>query len=545
MEPHLGLRAQGWLWSGLFLVWVACVLACQRRSRTAAPPSAPEAGPAPRPPDPFQVALWLLLPACGTALLMGASNLLCMDVAAVPFLWVLPLALYLLTFIIAFDHPRWYLRPVALPLHLATGLLLVLVLERDDLPDLLPDGHPLRSAWLVPFSEWAKQLWVRVGSLLAALFAGCLLLHGELLRSAPHPRHLTRFYLALAAGGAAGGMAVALGAPLLLDGVWELHWALALTGFLVLAAWWRQGLPQRRWLLGSLAAAACAGLGWGLWHAARTETRDSQWLHQERTFYGVLRVEAGGPEGDGWRKLLHGTTNHGMQWEDPAWRHRPVTYYGPDSGVGRAVAGLREQRSGGPLTVAVLGLGTGTLATYGQAGDAFRFYEIDPGVIAVAQRHFTYLADSAAVCHLIPGDARLELERERREGRQHDLDLVCVDTFSSDAIPVHLLTREAIDLYWQRLRPDGLLALHTTNRHVELGGVVRELAAAHGLAVVEVHQAKDPSQGHYTCTWFVLARDPALLTGPRFEDCSPTWPERRDPLWTDDRVDLWGVTSFE
>jgi spermidine synthase len=490
----------------------------------------------------------LALPACSTALLLAITNRLCHDIAVIPFLWVLPLGLYLVSYILCFDSPRWYVRALWLPL-LVLALLAAagnLIGERVN----LPSGWfwwPLRQAL-----EWAANLTLfkAIALYLGVLFCCCMVCHGELHRLRPPAGRLTTFYLWAAAGGTLGGLLVAVVAPAVFRGYYELHLTLWLTGVLAAVAvlGWPGGEPSRwrNWLAWPAAAAALAFLAAGLGADILQSTRAARTV--QRNFYGVLKVKEYSVDDPQWHKvtLLHGTTTHGLQYMSEEKRWLPTSYYIGSSGVGMVMQyhPRREQRR-----VGVVGLGTGSMAAWGRPGDYFKFYEINPAVVALARREFTYLSHCPAQVDIALGDARLSLEREPPQA----FDVLVLDAFNSDAIPAHLLTREAFGVYLRHLRAGGVLAVHISNKYLNLEPVVRAAARHYQLhaALVrnseETTAAEDPTRDDfYHSDWFLLAREPDLLATGAIADAAAEAPPDAPLLeWTDDRSDLFRVLVLD
>lgn len=482
LEPWWPLRWQALGWSAgyaafaalcAYCAWQALRLAGARAADGPAPARA-HADDAPAPPASTQ-ALWLALPAMGSWLLLAVTTEITHNVASIPFLWIVPLSVYLATFILCFESDRWYRRGLWLPLGAAA-----LVLAALELAGELETG-------------WRGAVVLHVG----ALFVLCMVLHGETARRRPAHRHLTRFYLLLSAGGALGGAAVGLGAPMLLPSTYELGLGLALTAALGLAL-----VPRRR---AAVATAAALALGCSLALALQVRREFDDVRVVERNFYGTLRTyDTGGGSDDARRVLLHGGVQHGLQYLDAARRREPTAYYGRTAGIGRVLATLPPQR---PARIGVVGLGAGTLAVYGRAGDTVRVYEIDPDVFALARREFSFIADSSAHVEDVPGDARLSMERE---APQH-YDVLAIDAFSGGSVPVHLVTREALRVYLRHLAPQGVLAFHLTNRHLDLPPVVVDVARAEGLPALLVHDDAEDSDLRRT-DWVLVARDASALS---------------------------------
>lgn len=548
VEPALPTSLQGLLWSLAFVLFaVACGwLAWQLlQALGKAPGAVASAAPPPEPNGDAPAArpswrdrgLWLALPALASLMLLAVTNHLCQDVAVVPFLWLAPLGLYLLSFIICFDREAWYVRR-----WFALAAFLGIVLASDI--TLSPYFDSFCRDWNWPFPDLRHNMVLVAGVHLALFFLLSMVCHGEVVRRKPASRYLTSFYLSVASGGALGGLLVAVVCPQLFSSFLELPLGLLAGSVLTIWVFLRDGYP--RWLSGATlllkAAAAMAGatlLGLVVW--AQWEVWDREpCLVLARNFYGVLSVRErheGDPDIHGWA-LYHGSTLHGYQYADQSARAAPTTYYVERSGIGRTLRNLHPEQ---PRRVGVVGLGAGTLAAYGQAGDQFRFYELNPLVIRVAQEYFTFLSDSAAEVRLIEGDARLSLEREVDEDLE-PLDLLVLDAFSGDAIPVHLLTREAFEVYLRRLKPGGVLAIHTSNRYLDLMQVVVGLARVCELDCGVVTLGEYPNLSIAPSEWMLLSRDRTFLAGPALRD-EAVRPNLGDdlPIWTDQYNNLWQI----
>ncbi len=510
VAPLWGARAQTHLWSVAYGVYALVLAAALWPTRHADAAPAATGGPAPAPGDRGR---WLAFSAAGSALLVTVSQAISEDLSVTPLFWVVPLGLYLLTFILVFADPRWTPRRVFGPLFLL-ALVGLAVLQNV--------GY--RAPW-----------WAQLSGYCGALFLGCLLLHGELVRARPGPAHLTGFYLWMSAGGALGGGLAGVVGPWLLPLPVELPLTL-LFAFGVFAHTWYRGLPRTapregpRLLTVGFAVALAIWLALPVWHRLRggAELR--------RTFFGALHIRDFVPKkrSAAIRHLLDGRISHGFQWLDPERRREPTAYFVPDSGIGRALG-----RPGGPRRVGVIGLGVGTLAAYGRPGDVMRFYEINPAVVDVARERFTFLSDSPATIDVALGDGRLSLEREADQG----FAVLAVDAFSGDAIPTHLITAEAVQLYLRHLRPDGVLAVNVSNRHADLPRVVRHHAAAQGLAWAFVSARSTSPVGAYRSDWMLLSRDPAVLLDPAIADGTRTPPRMDRPpvAWSDDHAPVWAI----
>ncbi len=605
-EPHFTRKVQAGSWGWGLVVYaigsVFCAVqywkAAQTGARTGArtfssaatldsPPGQQSPtlndDPAPTPPDLapapvtfLQRLLWLLLPACASVLLLAVTNKLCLDVAVFPFLWVAPLSLYLLSFVICFDSPRWYVRfPYAILLAAALAGI----------------------CWAL-FSGADWRLWKQIAIYCGGLFICCLVCHGELYRLRPDPRRLTEFYLLIAAGGALGGLFVAVGAPVLFTKYYELHWGLLLCGLLfavVLTTLRTRLLPFKRttafggrrssgaasqeqepavelsgpqapptpaapevgrtpvrrllgWLTSEPARTifhrvACtlvwlgvAGLAVTLW--LQTRKRNDESVSASRNFYGVLTVleKYRDQPKDHYYLLMHGRITHGLQFVDPEQATWPTTYYCPGSGVGLALNALPA----GQRRIGLVGLGTGTLTAYGRPGDCIRIYDINPAVKQLATSRFTYLSNCQAKIEIALGDARLSMERESPQ----NFDLLALDAFSSDAIPVHLLTKEAFELYDRHLKTNGVIAVHISNHFLDLEPVVMNLARhfKYHAALIDYDEI-DSKWWQYASTWILLTRNQALLDSPPIANAAGVIRTNAPqvPLWTDDFTSLYQI----
>ena len=511
VEPFLGNRGQVVWWSALFAVFALLCAALSwtvsskdRRAEIKDEDNAP--------PGRGDYLLWLALSATGSVMLLAVTNHVTQNVAAIPLLWLVPLTLYLLTFILAFE-----------------GGMLGFNLYRVEIfwPAVLAWLGGM--SWLLVDTTYQFDLWVQLGMYLSGLFVACLFCHGELYRARPDSRHLTAFYLTVAAGGAIGGLLVAVVAPLAFNAYYEL--GLALVALALLAA--VRLAPVNRVARWASLAMLLAAAGSAAYDGTRFQ---KDVLVSARNFYGVIRVKEYGTPGSDFhtRRLLHGVIMHGEQNMTAEGRRKPTTYYQPSSGVGVAMA-ARQAR--GPVRVGVIGLGAGTLAAYGRKGDRFRFYDINPEVLQVAASRFTFLGDSQAVIEVVLGDARLSLEREPPQG----FDLLAVDAFSSDAIPVHLITREALGVYLRHMKPDGIVAFHVSNRFLKLVPVVARLAKENGAhAVLVSDEGKEGEDDHTTTDWVLVSRDPKALQAPQIAAASPEAPEEQPGwrTWSDDYSNL-------
>lgn len=533
-EPFAALGSQAWGWTWLFGLYglLMGVLAVSRILRPQAlnetRVATGEGESAGERPGWGQALTWLGLSACGSVLLLAVTNQVCQEVAVVPFLWVLPLTIYLVTFILAFESERWYrprlFGPALVLFSLAGAVMILAGIYVDLLPHLI--------------------------FYMLLLFVCCMVCHGELARLRPHPRYLTGFYLLVSVGGALGGVFVGFVAPVLFSGFWELHLGLFGCGLIywLLLAKKKSGFLYTGWVR----LRRVALTGWlillGLLLLSVGLLFSSQASYQERNFYGILRVvprylEVARLARD---DLFHGQTSHGNQLRDPASQGMPTAYFTPSSGLGHAALYHPRRQAGLPMRIGIIGLGVGTIAAYGQVGDLIRFYELNPAVARLAWGqggYFRYLANCPAAVEVLLGDARLVMQRELDQGQPQQYDLFVVDAFSSDAIPIHLLTVEAMGLYLAHLKPDGILALHLTNRNLSLVGLAARIAGQWNMPSAHL---QDPNRSATSeiSDWLLVTRNAAFLDLPTVAPLVFTPLEARGlpaNLWTDDFNNLLGV----
>jgi hypothetical protein len=520
VEPRMALHTQAVAWSWGFAVFAAvCMLAAWR----SLPASNTQDGvePVPRPevpgtlaPTPSDMLLWIGTAACASILLLAVTSHLTQNVAPIPLLWVAPLSLYLLSFILCFESHRLYQRWLFLPLlPIALGMF----------------------TWGISLYERNFPIKRLIPALCGALFVCCMVCHGELSHRRPHPRYLTQFYLMVALGGALGGFFVAFVSPRLFRDYLELPVAMAGCAALVTWVLWNRasGEPRALWVRSTLALATLAFAGY-LGYTA--EKRDRRFVRSVRNFYGVMHVRDDEADDNGVpaeRVLVHGTIDHGTQLKEDTKGRIATSYFGFTTGISRAIRGLRKER--GALHLGILGLGAGVTATLAKAGDTLHYYEINSLVPEVAWHQFGFLKGCPAQVRIFMGDARLVLEQLPSE----NLDFLAMDAFSSDAVPMHLLTREAFQLYSKHLKADGVLAVHISNRYLDLKPVVAQGMTElgwHG-RVVEDNGADQP---YYTgTTWVVLSSDEKFFDSKFFEGDSnsviqPLSAKPRFQGWTDD-----------
>ena len=510
-EPWVTTALQAGAWSfGYGLFAVLCAASALYSLRNAAAPAAAADSPAQDTapaPTRFDLVLWLSLSAMGSWMLLAITNHITQNIASIPFLWLVPLTLYLLTFILCFESDGWYQRSWLLG---PTAVLLG------------------TCAWGLQTSDVTLDIKTAVPLYLTGLFLFCMFFHGELAKMRPAPRHLTQFYLMISLGGALGGMFVGLVAPRIFPTYYELGLGFVVTAILAAVTLRRQ--PFFVWII-PIALAGVCGYFWNKQvDAQREDTRV-----MVRNFYGTLRTKDVAVENgeEGTRRLIHGVILHGEQYLKPSRHHEPTTYYGPDSGVVLAIKNTHQENQ----RVGVIGLGTGTLAVWGKPDDNYHFYDINPQVIEIAKTEFTYLRDSKAKIDISLGDARLSLEREA----PHDFDVLVVDAFSSDSIPVHLITKEAMAVYLKHVKPNGAIVFHVTNRFLKLAPVVKQLADDLGLFTALIVDEADGTVFSKT-DWVIVTRNKALVENEAVAQKSSeidVIPGLR--LWTDDFNNLFQI----
>ncbi len=460
--------------------------------------------------------LWLTLSTCASVLLLAVTNKICLDVVVMPFLWVLPLGLYLLSFVLCFNDSGWYWRRFY--------------------------GFALIPAFLIGYNEMfepgSPSIVAKIAIFSWLLFNCCMVCHGELYRLRPPAGRLTGFYLMIAAGGALGGILVAVVAPRIFSDYWELHWGLALFAVALILVHRRErsqftveGRPFPVWRAAAFGAVVMAAL-LVLHYRQASRLR----LATSRNFYGVLRVQMGNQSGMGTavRSLSCGTTLHGFQPLDPELSSTPTVYYHEHSGIGLVMRNLVTNSN---RRIGIVGLGIGTLAAYGRPGDEFRFYEINPDVARFANEYFGYLSNSAAHVEIVMGDARLSMERENPQ----NYDVLVLDAFSSDAIPAHLLTREAFALYLRHLKPGGVIAAHISARHVDLVPVLQGIGADLQLQTADLYwRPRSRPWWALPTHWYLLSANRQLLNSPEVIAAEGDTQNsgKKGVLWTDDYASL-------
>ena len=532
-EPQLSLSSQTWFWSVGFILYFVFCLTCllslrsSERSvshRTSSKNTKSNIKISDR-------AIWVSLAAVGSVLLLATTNKITMDVASVPFLWILPLSIYLISFIICFDKPRWYIRRVWIPLLFVSMVF---------------------GLWSLIMNSNSTLLF-QVLSYSSVLFCGCMVCHGELHRIKPDANQLTSFYLMISLGGALGGLFVAAVAPVIFTDYWELQivWVtlLLLTGLCIFSTltFTRRYIDigaQVGWTL------SCVLLSFILVSKARIDGEAN--ISQVRGFYGVLKVkdfeisDDTSKVADSARYLFNGTITHGLEISNqnkPVFE--PTSYYGKTSGVGLAINSHPKSLNGEPLNVGVIGMGAATIAALCKHCKSLDFYEIDPNVIAIEKQYFSNLDEVKALgvdVNILPGDGRIRLENKLETGTGNTYDVLAVDAFSGDSIPIHLLTIEAYKLYWQHLTPKGVLAIHVSNRHLDLSPVVHRSADELQKNVIQVKNSKNIENHVYASNWILVTNNQGILdTLKQDYNLGPDALAVRGDLWTDEYSNLLNV----
>jgi hypothetical protein len=518
IEPFVGTRMQAIGWSALFAVFVLLVATLAWRVRRVDADVSGQAEVVAAVPLPLVSQLrWIAFSAAGSMLLLAVSNHITQNVASVPLLWLLPLTLYLLTFILTFDGTGWYKR------QLYAGPFFVMVIGM---------------CFLLVDKDFQFDLIVQTSVFCVGLFVVCMMCHGELVLSKPAPQHLTRFYLLVSIGGALGALMVSVVAPLLFSTYLETAVALLVAALLFIPVA-QAAHPFLQWLAVLLAIGV---VGTGAWFVKQEHNNA---IEVTRNFYGVLKVKSYDDVGSEsyLLRLVHGAILHGEQYPHEKWRYQPTTYYTPTSGFGRAVNAEREMapQTNNKQRIGMIGLGVGTVGAYCRESDICRIYEINAEVERLARKHFTYLADSKAKPQVIIGDARLSLEREAN----NQFNVLAVDAFSGDSIPMHLITQEAVRGFMGHVASNGILAYHVSNRFLNLPPVLAEIADREKLVGIVV---EDPAQKdntlHSSSTWVLLARNDDVLkgigeAGTKLERTAGA------PLWTDDFNNLLSVVKWK
>lgn len=520
-EPNLPIDGQAWFWSAGYVAFALFSMTMAWRLGAKGTSPAAETGASTgSKPSLGDRALWFGLAAVPSALLLALTNYMLQNIAAIPLFWVVPLALYLASFIFAFGSLRWFSRPLWYGLFIVAIFVTVAAIN----------GHLMAFGLLL------------LPAVSIALFICCMVCHGELASLRPETRYLTQYYLTISAGGAVGGMFVGVAAPALFNANYEPALLIPLTILLVVLAASRSYHSWAKETRSHVLLAASAFLFCAVTYSLASSTllEVSGNVLVERNFYGALKVKdmQETPETPPRRHLAHGTIVHGEEFSEPELRLEPLTYFSRRSGVGIMLDELDKDSP--PLNTGIIGLGAGTLAAYGREGDTYRFYEIDPAVERIARNNFWYLDESPARSDIVLGDARLSLEAEPSQ----QFDVFVVDAFASDAIPVHLLTREAMALYWRHLKPDGVLAVHISNRYVDLAPVVAAAAAESGKTARFFSNEFLPDERIFPSNWVLVTSREGFFEREAFGKAKPIAVPPGFRTWTDSYSNLWRSLRF-
>ena len=516
LEPWLEQQEMGYLWTAGFWVFASLCLpvalgAWQKNSPAGSAQSDAVNGAtaikgneaSALKPSLIQRMSWMALPALASLVFIATTDQISHDVAPEPRLWVSTLGIYLFTFILTFDHPRWYLPK------LFAFFTLVLLLATSGLSDI--------PRWLG--IEWDYGVNEVRWSHYALLFVVCMLCHGELYRRRPvDTRWLTEFYLCMSIGGAFGGLFVTLVATQFFDDYFEWLIALVLVALLACHVLFRFGAQSRghlRHAVGALTAVVMVALLYAMqnpwsWREIRNDDRTEVLLDQVRNFYGTVSVKerrfVSEPERND-RVFFSGNVTHGQQFLSDDLRHVPTTYYARDSGIGETLQWAMDQKPS--LSVALIGLGAGTLANYARQADSYDFYEINPAAVQIAQKWFDNLsACKAGEQNILLGDARLRMEQLPKDKMY---DVIVLDAFTGGSVPIHLLTREAFQIYRDHLNPDGYIAINITNAYLNLYPIVKVQAEVLGMSYRHKYQAVDEVRNVRRNLHFIMTQDQAYL----------------------------------
>jgi SAM-dependent methyltransferase len=523
VEPNIALRNQAWIWSGGFAVFgLACAYAAWKSSdpKNDVPVAAAETpqAEAPAPPKLGTIFYWIGLAACASALLLATTASLTQNVAPIPLLWIAPLSIYLLSFILSFESDKIYQRWLFLPL----GMVALAFFTRG-MNDYENNEDVIH--WLIPV-------------LCGAFFVACMICHGELAKRKPHPKYLTQFFLMVSVGGAIGGLFVAFLAPRAFPDFWEMPIAIGTLALLMaLAVWHEDNGEPRPWPI--RAALLIVVASFSVYLGRIEKSISDGYAMTSRDFYGVLRVRDDNDSGAfAVRVLIHGTINHGTQLLAPDGGRIPTSYFGNTSGINRAIRAKGEK---GPIRIGILGLGAGVTATLARKEDTVHYYEINPTIFDIAQTRFDFWKACPADKKIYFGDGRLTLEGMPDE----QLDFLAMDAFTSDAVPMHLLTAEAFRIYGRHLKPDGVIAINISNRYLDLRNVVSAAAKTNGFSGIMIYDDGSSEPYYVGNTWTLFNRDKNFFAHPSFADPNMTElvPDPGFRGWTDDYSNILNILN--
>lgn len=519
LEPYLGLKIQFTLWSILYLVFCLCTLSCFALVKKlpllkGEPPKSPLFK--------SQILSWLLLAFLSNALLLSVTQIMTQSIMSFPLLWVVPLSLYLITYILTFAAKRKPWQTLWCTLFLVAFAVVLTVSSQH---------------------QFLLSFQIFIFSLL--LFSGCMVLHGELVKRQPAQSHLPAFYLSLAAGGVLGGIFINIIAPLLFTQNWDFYLVLfsvaLFIGLTILQ------VETKQFKHHFLTLSWCFSfIGLSILFGKHLNSAQKDVIYHHRNFFGVMEIAQvpASSYRDATRSLRHGHITHGMQFTEISKSKLPTSYYSEGSGIGHAVAFKRQQNETQTVNYAVIGLGTGTTAALSQKGDCLDFYEIDPDIVRLAKNYFTFLKEAPAKINILQGDGRLTLEQRLQTFGSAQYDVIAVDAFNGDAIPLHLVTLEALQIYQKHLNDNGILAFHISSRYLDLYPPLQALASKLALNAYVVHQSQDLKKGISASEWVLLSKDKSLGAYLFQKHALLFKTERTDEIWTDDKSNLLAMIRW-
>ncbi len=500
VEPIFQLKTQTLIWSCGYVIYIVLCAMIVLGLRKIKPVQTKVENEKSKKTDALTKILWLLLAFMGTVSLLSVTNKLTQDVLVVPFLWIIPLALYLVSFIIAFENPKWYNRKVFLP----ALVLITMIILKKQYDFAVNDVDMTISVIIILYST--------------EIFLLTMVLHGELARIKPDKSGLTFYYFLISAGGVFGGVFITLIVPFIFRGYWEIYTTFIGTILLITISLYRDRSFQKKksrrnfLVVASFFLLCCTSFAFSKEYKAFYE----KVIYSNRNFYGVLKVMEADKGTQNWQRLLfHGDIMHGMQFMDTSYTKLPTAYYGPKAGMGLALSQFptRSRADYKGMKVGMIGLGTGTICIYGTDRDLYKFYEINPLVYTTAKKYFTYLSDFKGKLEVEYGDGRINLENELKEKGSNNFDILAVDAFSGDAIPTHLLTKEAGEIYLSHLKPEGILAFNITNKYLNLLPVLSGLAESIHKPMYYFFQESD-SLTTTNAIWVLLTENPDFINNP-------------------------------
>ena len=551
LEPFMTSGSQSWLWSAGYGVYVVLFLLVMHRiirhannlSRTLNVNHVEKDNKTLN----YQIThrvLWGAWAALGVVLLVATTSAMTQNIPPVPFLWILPLCLYLLTFIICFHNPKWYVRAFWLAVFSLMALLALFM--------FFIGTHFTITAQVIIYS--------------GILFSACMLCHGELYRIKPDASGLTLFYLTLAFGGFLGSLFVTFIAQAIFVQFLEFPLAM-LAVFLLFAGSSVFMRDDNKWLM---PLSLIGFVSFSIIFTLINQRYLAHDVYSARNFYGILSIKDVKVDGQIERRLVDGTTSHGTQLLHARERFTPQSYYRQGTGIALAIKQIRQTKAehtvevvahdasleevnkqeklyrrnnalNSGLNVGLIGLGAGTLAAYGQAGDTFTFFELNPAVINVAKDYFTYLEDSQAEIKIIAGDGRVSLSKQLNNNNPNSFDLLVLDAFSGDSIPQHLLTTQAIALYFEHLSAEGAILVHVSNSHLDLLGLMAGLAKHFNVKSQYFYTLAEKEGGHDS-QWVLLTHSNTFINSPTLKAYKSQWPKVKNTLiWTDQYSSLLSV----